>query len=173
MMFGSPEKLAIEIGEPDARLVPGRDYVKVRFVLCGHVIGDWDYKVSLVTVADSVRTFLSCCSDRLDESLAGVSSETFFAQTHTAFYEYDYRTQPVLRPNLRDRYHLSEIGKDALGDHFGIMVADIDSRTSRVVVKDFRSGSFILDERLEPRDIEHACRQFLEWADERKTDQKE
>jgi hypothetical protein len=173
MIFGTPEKIAIEIGDPDSCLVPGHDYVQLRFVVCGHVIGDWDYKVSLPTAVSSARTFLTCRGDRLDESLAEVSSETFFAQTHTAFYEYDYRTQPVLRPNLRDRYHLSEIGGDALCDYFGITVADIDSRTSRVVVKDFRNDSFILDERLEPSDIEHACRQFVEWADERMTGQKD
>ena len=165
MIFGNPDTIAIELGEIDSSLDPGRNYIPIRFVLFGQRIGDWEYRIPLLVATGSMRTFLSCRAFRKDESLKDVDSESFFAKTYTAFYEYDYKRQPVLRPNLRDRYHLSEVAGTSICDKYGIVVADVAPGTSRIVVKEMRSSSIILDKYVESKAIEDMGRSFLDWGE--------
>lgn len=165
MIFGNPETIAIEVGELDSFLEEGQCYIQFRFVLFGLTVGDWDDRIPLLAATGSMETFLSCRNFRQDESLAEIGSESFFAKTFTAFYDYDYQTQPILRPNLRDRYHLSEVGGDSICDKYGIAVANVTAGSSRVVVKDLRHNIVILDKCVNSREIEEMGKRFLEWGE--------
>jgi hypothetical protein len=165
MIFGNPETIAIEIGELDSCLEEGQYYVQFRFVLLGQTVGDWDYRIPLLAATGSMQTFLSCRNYRQNESLAEINAESFFAKTFISFYDYDYKRQPILRPNLRDRYHLSEVGGESICDKYGIAVADVTAGTSRVVVKDLRHDVVILDYCVNSHDIEEMGKRFLEWGE--------
>lgn len=165
MIFGNPQAIAIEVGELDSGLAQGRDYVQLRFLLFGNPIGDWEDRIPLLVATGNMKTFLSSSGFRQDESLAHVDSESFFTKTFTNFYEYDYQTQPVLQPNLRDRHHLSEVGGVSICDKYAIVVADVAAGTSRVVAKDLRKNIVILDECVNSGEIEEMGSHFLEWGE--------
>ncbi len=167
MMIGNPDLIAIEVGEIDSSLDQDRDYIQFRFVLFGQVIGDLDPSIPLLVATENMKIFLACRDFRRDESLRDVDSESFFAKTFTDFYEYDYKTQPVVQPNLRDRHHLSEVGGDSICDKFGVVVAEVAPGSSRILVKDLRSNSILLDRLLESSAIEEVGKQFLKWVEGR------
>ena len=111
-----------------------------------------------------MEDFLSCRKYRSDFTLKDVSSDTFLDRTYTRFYRYDYSTQPIIIPNLRDRYHLSEVGGVSVSDFYAIVVAEVEPNRSRVVVKDIRADHIILDQVVDSDEIETMGQDFVEWA---------
>ena len=141
-------------------------HVQFRFIFFGQYIGEWDDRFPLTQSFVRMKEFLDISAFQRDDSLRGVDSKTFFDKTFTAFYETDYTIRPWLEPdpNLRDRYHLSEVGGDSICDLYGIVVAGISAETSRIVVKDFRREEIWIDREFKTGEIEKMGRPFVEWA---------
>ncbi len=140
--------------------------VQFRFIFFGQYIGEWDDRFPLTQTFVRMKEFLDISAFRRDDSLRNVDSKTFFDKTFTAFYETDYTIRPWLEPdpNLRDRYHLSEVGGDSICDLYGIVVAGISAETSRIVVKDFRREEIWIDREFKTGEIEKMGRPFVEWT---------
>lgn len=143
--------------------------VQFRFILFGQVVGAWDDPFPLSQAFHGMKEFLANSDYRRDDSLRDVDSRTFFDKTFTAFYEMDYSIRPWLDPNLRDRYHLSEVGGDSICDLYGITVADIAPETSRIVVMDFRRDEILIDREFHTDEIGNMGQTFVEWAGPRCT----
>ena len=165
MMFGNPEFIAIEIGELIADYGGNGPYVQFRFIINGVGMGDWDDRIPLRACIERATDFQSSKAQRLYESED--SSKVFFERTYDAFYKYDYGSQQMLSPNLRDRHHLSEIGMSALSDKVGIAAAESSDGRIRIVVKNLQSDDFLLDTSFDSRYLDRACDAFILWAKER------
>ena len=140
--------------------------VQLRFIIFGQYIGEWDDRFPLTQAIVSMKEFLANSAFRRDDSLRDVDSWTFFDKTFTAFYETDYTISPWLEPdpNLRDTHHLSEVGGASICDLSGITVADISPEMSRIVVKDFRNETIVIDREFHTGEIDKMGQSFVEWA---------
>ena len=163
MIFGNPNAIGLEVGETLDEFDPPQIYIQIRFIILGHLIGNWDDRVPITQAWRNMEDFLNCEIYRREYTLDCVDSETFFERTFTAFYKRDYRLPPVI-PNFRDRFHLSEVGGDSICDLYGIVVAEVAPNRSRIVVKDFRTEQFILDDEVDSEEIEKMGQEFVEWA---------
>ena len=163
MMFGDPNQVAIEIGELDISIEHGTIYVPIQFLIFGTPIGVWDDRLQLITALRNMEDFLENRADRRDDSLRNFDSRTFFDRTFTDYYEGEYVVGVVV-PNLRDRFHLSEIASDTICDYYGIAVADVSAGKSRIVVKEFDSERIILDGEFETAKFDAMCQEFVDWA---------
>jgi len=163
MIFGDPNRVALEIGELRTDIEPGKIYVPIQFIIFGTPIGVWDDWLQLITALRNMEDFLECRAYRRDDSLRNVDSRTFFDRTWTAFYEWDYRVLPNV-PNYRDRFHLSEIASDTIIDHYAIVVADVSDDQSRIVVMEFDTERIMLDGEIGTNEFNAMCRDFVDWA---------
>ncbi len=165
MIFGNPDTIAIEVG--DVVSFGDRDWVPFRFLIANQPFGNFSDRISLFGCAVRMKSFLMNREYRRNDALEDCDTEQVFAETFTAFYEYDYRTQPIIRPNLRSRYHLNEVALDSTRDSFGIVVVDVNSTESRIVVRDLRTNRFVLDIRIKTQDIENMGTSFIAWAEQK------
>lgn len=164
MMFGNPESIAIEVGKT-AMAADGIKYVQFRLIIARQAFGNWAEPISLTACAANMKEFLKNSVFRKNPAAKEQGPEELFASTFDAFYDYDYSSQPVLRPNLRDRYHLNEIGLGAIRDQYGIVVVEVAPNISRVVAKDLRTDQILLDHIVETNEIGRMGVQFIEWTE--------
>ncbi len=163
-MFGNPASLAIEVGKTTTA-DDGTQYVQARLIIADQPFGNWEELISLRGCAANMKEFLKYSKLRRNPSAKDVAPEKLFASTFDAFFDYDYSSQPVLRPNLRDIYHLNEIGLGALRDQYGIVVVEVSQNLSRVVAKDLQRDQIILDHLVETSEITSAGTQFIHWTE--------
>lgn len=114
-----------------------------------------------------MREFLENAAFRRDESAGSKQPDELFASTFKAFYDYDYSRNPERRPNLRDIYHLNEVGLGATCDRFGIVVIEVADDSSRIIAKDLRSDIIVLDHLVASSEIARAGQEFIRWAEAR------
>lgn len=165
-MFGSPQLLAIEIGEVLENWENCGPFVQIRFVVCGHQIGDWEDRVPLEPSIKCTADFHICKAFRRNDSLKDVSSSELFSVTYDAFYDYDYTTSPVLIPNFLDRFHLSEVAMGATRDKFGIVVVDVTDSLARIAVKDLRTDEIIVDREIPVHAVDEVCESYMSWGED-------
>ena len=141
MIFGDRETFAIEIGAirsfPNA---PG-SFVHIRFWIGNEAIGDWDDFVPLDPSVETARTIIATAEMRRKSMFGSTPSAEVFHQTYDAFYVDDDNSNP----NLRDRFHLDDIGMGAVQDKYGLVLVGATCDVERVIVKDFRSNRIISD----------------------------
>lgn len=166
MIFGNPNSVAIEVGEFLSNYGNNGPYVQFQFIIESIRIGDWNDRIPLLASVERAVDFQASRAYRRNDSLERVSSTEFFSLTFDAFYNYDYASQPILLPNLRDRHQLSEIGMGALSDKIGITVADVSLGWTRIVVKDLRSNQIVADQTFPSSDLDEACNAFVSWGKE-------
>ena len=164
MIFGSRETIAIEVGKtfiaPD-----GTRYIQFRFIIANQAFGDWNEPVLLSACVADLKAFLENRDFRKNEDARGLSANDVFALAFDRFYNYDYSSQPILRPNLRDRYHLNEIGQGAIRDRYGIVVVEIAPDSSRIIAKDLRTNEVVADHLMKSSDFVAIGNQFIDWAE--------
>ena len=165
MIFGNSDAAALEIGEIAMASEQGKPFVRIRFALVGEILGDWNTPIPLTVAVGNMKTFLACRDFRRDTTLTNTDAAGIFAATFTAFYKYDYETQPVLNPNLRDRYHLSEVGGDSVSDKYGIVVAEVGDNISRVVAMDLQTDCLLIDETVSSEKLEKMGAEFINWGE--------
>lgn len=165
MIFGDSNSIAIEIGELIENFAENGPYVQFQFHFLRNRVGDWNDRIPLMASVEIAEDFLASKPYRHYQS--SDSTETFFQCTYEAFYNYDYASQPILRPNLRSRFQLSEIGMSALSDKMGISAAEYDDSQTRIVIKDLRKGSFVLDRLFDTKCLDGMCETYIFWAREK------
>lgn len=165
MIFGSPDTFAIEVGEVEL-LCDGRPYVPFQVIVDKQHLGDFQDRVLLFGVAVAMKSFIAMRDHRRNYEFNRCNAKKVFAKTFTAFYEGDYWSQPVTIPDLRQRYHFSEVGMDSMCDSFGIVVVEVEDNVSRIVAKDLRADRLIVDARIDTNEFYQAGYRFVDWAEE-------
>ncbi len=121
MIFGS-RSFGIEVGELTTETGSKTTLVQFRFLVNNKEIGDWEDRIRLRDSLHYLRIFLDCKKYRMRYDLADASSCKVFKDVYDAFFEYDYGSAPLQKPNLRDRFHLDDIGLGAVLDRYGIVI---------------------------------------------------
>lgn len=145
MIFGSKDTFAIEISECEWRPGSPGSYVQFRFWVGDIPIGDWNDRISLIASASNAGALYGTEFDRRCTPLPEGPPSDVFRDAYDAFFSYDYATDPVVVPNLRDRYHLDEIGMGAVQDKYGLILVAMTKGLERVIVRDLRRDLFIAD----------------------------
>lgn len=164
MIFGSPDKFAVEIGAVER--FPGFTglYVQFRFWIDGVPIGDWEERIFLVASISYMQIFCETAELRQGQLFEGVPATEVFQTVYAAFYAYDYSKSPVLVPNLRDRFHLDAIGMGATQDKFGLVIVASSEDAERIIAKDLREDQIIADVVVPFGFAESAGNAYIEWG---------
>lgn len=163
MIFGS-SSFGIEVGELASEAGTGEALIQFSFVVNNHKIGDWEDRIRLRDSLHYSRTFLDCKVHRMRPDLATVESATVFENIYDAFFDYDYTSAPLEKPNLRDRFHLDDIGLGSISDRFGLVVVDISDSNSRIIVKNLVSSEFVADQQTASANVDSAFQDYLAWG---------
>ena len=163
MIFGHPAAFAIEIGVIE-RFSDSTDlFVQFRFRIGGCAIGDWDDRISLIA---SIENSVIVCKNehyRREYSFEFLDSHDAFRAAYDAFFSYDYSTDPILIPSLRDRFHLDWIGMGAIQDKYGVLILQNSPNSDRIIVKDLNNGNFIVDILIKTRSVDNTLSDYITW----------
>jgi len=131
-----------------------------------HEIGDWEDRIRLRDSLHYTKAFLDCKGNRMRTDLAGADSDDVFKKLYEDFYdyEYDYSSASLQNPNLRDRFHLDDIGLGAISDRFGLLIVEISKEDSRIIVKKFADSVIVADQRIRSVDVDKVFQEYLKWG---------
>jgi hypothetical protein len=163
MLFGEVRSFAIESSDifKDVELGP---FVHLRFWVGGVTVGDWRAFVPLSASVEHANAFIENARYRRERVFAqNVAAEEVLSQVYDAFFSWDYR-QGALSPNLRDRFHLDEIGLTSLQDKYGIVVVCTSEELDRVIVRDLVQGTVMADAPIRTGYAETVLESFSAWA---------
>jgi hypothetical protein len=164
MIFGTKNIFAIEIGECERRPGSPGPYVQFRFWVGEIPIGDWNDRISIIASTGYASTLCSTEFVRRRSPFPGGPPSDVFGDAYDAFFSHDYATDPVVFPNLRDRYHLDEIGMGAVQDKYGLILVATTEGLERVIVRDLRSDLFIADVWAPLGFAESVLNDYVKWG---------
>jgi hypothetical protein len=166
MIFGDRNAIAIEIGDIIDYEHNGI-WLPFKFVVDNIEFGDFEGDFGIIPLsgcAGYLHSFLENREYRVCPSVATLEVNSVFKQLFTEFYESEYGGAEQPGPNLRDRYHLSEVGMEAVIDKCAILMVDVDEVSSRIIVKDYRADRFVVDKWTKTSEFEEMANGFLAWA---------
>jgi hypothetical protein len=164
MVFGRHDIFAIEVGAPELYQDSPVPFVQFRFWIGNIQVGDWDDRISLLASIENACTTCDTEHARRRSAFAQVSAAEAFRATYDSFYSYDYTTNPVLIPNLRDQFHLDEIGMSAIHDKFGLILIASPGGFARIIAKDLRQELIIADVSMPQGFAEAVLCQYIQWG---------
>lgn len=164
MIFGS-SSFGIEVGELTTEIGSDNTLVQFRFIVGDHEIGDWEDRIRLRDSLHYSKIFLECKAHRMRGDLANADSIAVFESIYDAFFDYDYGSAPPQSPNLRDRFHLDDIGLGAISDRFGLVIVDISENDSRIIVKKFADSEIVADQQIPSLEVDKAFQEYLTWGE--------
>ncbi|MBL8817441.1 MAG: hypothetical protein JNL58_15545 [Planctomyces sp.] len=164
MIFGKTDSFAIEVGELESYLNFSGIYVQFRFWIGKVPVGDWNDRISLQASIENACTILETEAMRQLSPFAQNHASDVFQAVYDAFYSYDYTKAPVVIPNLRDQFHLDEIGMGAIQDKYGLILVATSNSLERVIAKDLRQELLIADVSVPVGFVESVLREFIEWG---------
>lgn len=162
MMFGSKGRFGIEIGEVET--IASNVYCQFRFWMCDTPVGDWEDRISLHASAEYMRQFCQHQYMRIDRRFEALSANEIIAEVHDAFFHADPVDQFVDQPDLRDIFHLDDIGMSATIDKYSIVLVSPSALSARLVVKDWTAGGIVRECPLQFGDVERAGVEYVSWA---------
>lgn len=163
MMFGEVRSFAIESSDILKDVGPG-PFVHLRFWVGGVAVGDWRAFVPLSASVEHANVFIENARYRRERVFARqTTAEEILLQVYDAFFNSDYR-QGAFFPNLRDRFHLDEIGLASLQDQYGIVIVTTSGDLDRVIVRDVVQGAVVADVAITTGNAEAALVTFSAWA---------
>lgn len=163
MLFGEKTRFAIEIGSIEP--LHGHPFCQFRFWVCGTPIGDWDDCIPVRASVENMRLFCHYSTHRVNADFGHASPQEVFEWIYDAFFSADYTEQLPEVPNLRDRFHMDDIGMSATLDKFGIVLVAPSVTSTRLIVKDLSLGTFICDCRLHFGEVEEVGKAYIAWGD--------
>lgn len=163
MLFGTKEQFGIEIG--DVQSLQGGVYCQFRFWISGKAIGDWEDRIPLFASVVNMRRFCEHLKERIDPRFAG-DANVVFRDVYEAFYSADYTACDPDVANLRDRFHLEDVGMGAIVDKYGIVVVSPSAKESRIIVKDWTRNGSIWECSLPFGDVERIGWEYVDWANQ-------
>lgn len=164
MIFGNPATFAIEIGAVEQPPHGAGLFIQFRFWVDSQPIGDWEDRIPLIASIENARTLCANESDRCEWLFNETSPDDIFQAVYDGFFEYDYTKDPILTPNLRDRFHLDGIGMGAIQDKYGLVLVGSSSDSERIIVKDIRKHILLADVLLRFGFVESAVNAYSEWG---------
>jgi hypothetical protein len=164
VIFGVPATFAIETGAVERRPRDGGPYVQFRFWIDGQPYGDWEDRIPFKASVENAYTLCKNELHRREMLFDAVSTGDVFRKVYDGFFEYDYTKDPILSPNLRDRFHLDDIAMGATQDKYGIVLVAHGVASERLIVKDMRRHSFLADLRLPAGHVESVLNSYVEWG---------
>ena len=164
IVFGDQQSFAIEIGAVETYATASGIFVQFRFWVGGVPIGDWDDRISLSASVHYATVVVEYARLRFERSFEGVPAVEAFQKVYDSFYNHDYTKEPAIVPNLRDRFHLDGVGMGAIDDKYGIVLLSNSFDFGRVIVKDLRVGTIIVDILISSGVVEEACREYITWG---------
>lgn len=164
MLFGQKDRFGIEIGEVE--LLQGALYCQFRFWICGTPIGDWEDRIPLQASIEHMRVFCSHSANRGGVYFGGRPADHVFEEVYHAFYTADYTKCPVEVPNLRDRFHLDEIGMSAVLDKYGLVLVASSPAETRLIVENLVMNAILCDCPLRFGEVEEVGLAYLAWGKE-------
>lgn len=164
MIFGDPATFAVEAGAFEDPSLWGGLYLQFRFWIDGQPIGDWEDRIQLTASIGYAGSLCEteCC--RREWLFHDTSPEDIFQAVYDGFFEYDYTNDPILNPNLRDRFHVDDIGMGAVEDKYGLVLVGSSTDAERLIVKDLRKGIFLADVSLPFGFVESVLNVYIEWG---------
>lgn len=164
MIFGS-RYFGIEVGELTTEAGSGTTLVQFRFLVKDREIGDWEDRIRLRDSLHYSRVFLDCKGQRMRTDLANANSDDVFKNLYDAFFDYDYSSAPLQKPNLRDKFHLDDVGLGAISDRYGLVIVDISDKESRIIVKKFSGSEFVADQKIPSDEVNKVFQDYLNWGE--------
>lgn len=164
MIFGKTDRFAIEIGQLDSYPEASGLFVQFRYWVGNVPIGDWDERIPLGASVEAACTIRNTQEARQRSSFALNLPDDVFRAVYDAFFAYDYSKHPVEVPNLRDRFHLDDIGLGAIQDRYGLVVIVSSEGLERVIARDLRLELFIADVSMPIGFVESVLSEYVEWG---------
>lgn len=164
MLFGTTDSFAIEIGELTTFPGVAGPYVQFRFWLNSIPIGDWSDRIPLGASIENARTVRDTQPLRQSSPAFDGPPVDVFREVYDAFFSWDYTKDPVVSPNLRDRFHLDEIGMAAVRDRYGLVLVAASDGRERVLAKDLIQECFIAAVAVPSDFIESVLSDYIEWG---------
>lgn len=164
MIFGIKDEFAIEIGDIDEPSFGVGIYVQFQFWIGGRPIGDWD---DIIAIEPSIDHAAEICANeqyRRERLFTDSAPSYIFDIVYDGFFNFDYSSDRIVTPNMRDRYHLDCIGLEAIYDKYGVVVVGSSVDTERVIAKDLRNDTFIVDVKLCFGVVESALKAYVDWG---------
>jgi Immunity protein 42 len=163
MMFGDRDTFAIEVGAVEQYSVALGLFVQFQFWIGGLPIGDWEDRIPLGASARNFETLCDNAENRRERLFEHIPATEVFQTVYDAFFAYDYRKSPVLIPNLRDRFHMDDIGLGSVRDKYGIVIVASSMNTERIIVKDLRQDTIIADVVVPFGFVESVGGDYINW----------
>ena len=108
-----------------------------------------------------MRRFCEHSKERIDPRFA-VDANSVFREVYEAFVAADYTVCDPDVANLRDRFHLDDIGMGAIVDKYGIVVVSPSAKESRIIVKDWSRNGVISEYSLPFGDVERIGWEYID-----------
>ena len=164
LIFGIKDTFAIEVG--DIADVPTEYgiFIQFRFWIGGIPIGDWD---DIIPIDPSIQYAEELCTTevyRRERLFHAASAANVFNKVYYGYFKYDYTINPIIVPDLKDRFHLDDIGLVSIYDKYGIVLVGCTNETERIIVKDLRSDIFLVDIQLPFGFVESALKDYVAWG---------
>ncbi|QVL33841.1 hypothetical protein KIH39_08020 [Telmatocola sphagniphila] len=164
MILGKTDRFAIEIGQLELYPEASGLFVQFRFWVANFPVGDWDDRIPLGASIDTACLIRNTEWARQLSPFAPSLPDDMFRAVYDAFFAYDYSKDPVEAPNLRDRFHLDDIGLGAIQDKYGLILVVSLEGLERVIVKDLRQEQFIADVSMPLGFVESVLNEYIEWG---------
>jgi hypothetical protein len=158
IVIGSPELAAVEfvLDEP---LDPDWMYGRLRLLLRGQELGDWDDEVTLFAVGNWWRSFVDVPKSRWDPRLEGLDRDALFQLLSDSFYVEDVPGGPLERAN---RFHINQLGMSAFDPWVVVLVEPPDGRDQQVLWRGDDPGEVVREARLPAGELQRVGAEFLE-----------
>jgi hypothetical protein len=164
VIIGTPAIFAIETGAVDRSAYDGGIYIQFRFWIDCQPIGDWDDRIPLAASIENANTVIRNQPYRRERLFGDASPDEILRSVYDRFFEYDYTKDPIVVPNLRDRFHLDDIGMGAMYDKFGVVLVGFSRDVERILAKDLRHCKVLSDVRAPFGIIESVLSLYIEWG---------
>lgn len=163
MLFGTQSRFGIEVGE--IAKYPGWILCQFRFWVNGLSVGDWEDRIPLLASVRYMRDFCQFSAHRIHPEFESMTSAEVFAEVYDAFYEFDYTLNKPEIPDLRDRFHMDDIGMTAVIDRYGIVLVAVSDKKARLLVRDRADGGIYNECTLEFGEVERVGMAYVAWGE--------
>ena len=156
-MFGEQNRFGIEVG--NVQIIDSKPMVQCRFWMAGERLGDWDDRIFLRGSLEYATLFVRLRHLREQSGYVEGDANEVFEQ----LYEYYYSDNREIKNEIhdvRDIFHLEDIGMSSLLDKYGIVLAPDDFGGMRLISKRF-CDNLILEQRLAKGEVERVLDEYI------------
>lgn len=161
MLFGNRSEFAIEIGEVVTYASAPGYFIQLQLHIGNKAIGDWNDRIPIDPSIRIAKTLLVTSPERRMARFPTSDPRDVLAEVFDAFY----KEISLESPDLRDIFHVEDLGLQAVCDRFGIVVVGATAESDRCIVKDLETNAIDTDIQLPVGFFESVLTNYICWSE--------